>query len=82
MTAVPVTAVAESLLIFLSYTKDPIIPYHLHDACIAAATNFQHCRQVGTQNLSKMSNCQLQDGRLRTPLLVCMYLGGHFDFTI
>ncbi|KAJ8984771.1 hypothetical protein NQ317_012134 [Molorchus minor] len=31
---------------FLSYTKDPVIPFELHDNCVAAASNFQNSRQV------------------------------------
>lgn len=45
-TAGTVQAVAESLLLFLSFTKDPIIPFDLHDVCVAAAGNFHNCRQV------------------------------------
>lgn len=45
-------AVADSLLLFLSYTKDPIIPVHLHDHCIAAASNFLNCKQVIICNIT------------------------------
>nr|CAI5866899.1 unnamed protein product [Callosobruchus analis] len=41
-----IQATAETLLLFLSYTKDPVIPFNLHEVCIAAATNFQNCRHI------------------------------------
>lgn len=39
-------AVAETLLLFLSYIKEPVIPFELQDVCIAASNNFENCRQV------------------------------------
>ena len=39
-------ATAEAFLLFLSFTKDPVVPFEIHDACIAAANNYQNCRLV------------------------------------
>ncbi|XP_022906082.2 type II inositol 1,4,5-trisphosphate 5-phosphatase [Onthophagus taurus] len=41
-----VTAVAECLLLFLSHTKDPIIPYHLTETASSQANNFLNCREI------------------------------------
>lgn len=38
-------AVAEALLLLLSYTPDPVIPYRLQQNCIAAS-NYNSCKQV------------------------------------
>lgn len=38
--------VAEALLLFLTFTADPVIPYRLHSLCIAAASNYASCKQV------------------------------------
>ncbi|KAJ8938680.1 hypothetical protein NQ318_004480 [Aromia moschata] len=61
-----VQAVAESLLLFLSYTKDPVIPFELHDTCIAAASNFQNCRQIILQ--------RVPDLHRNVFLYICMFL--------
>uniref|UniRef100_A0A1Y1K9C3 Rho-GAP domain-containing protein n=1 Tax=Photinus pyralis TaxID=7054 RepID=A0A1Y1K9C3_PHOPY len=59
-------AVAEALLLFLSYTRDPIIPYHLHDTCIAAASNYQNCKQIVMQKMSDLDR--------NVFLYLCMFL--------
>ncbi|XP_018324743.1 inositol polyphosphate 5-phosphatase OCRL-1 [Agrilus planipennis] len=64
--SVPIHAVAEALLLFLSYTKDPIIPYHLHDACIAASSNYQSCKQIIVQKLPDLER--------NVFLYLCMFL--------
>ncbi|CAH1156231.1 unnamed protein product [Phaedon cochleariae] len=61
-----VQAVAETLLLFLSFTKDPVIPYDVHDACIAAASNFQNCRQIVLQKVSDLHR--------NVFLYICMFL--------
>ncbi|EFA09929.2 inositol polyphosphate 5-phosphatase OCRL [Tribolium castaneum] len=61
-----VQAVAEALLLFLSYTKDPIVPFELHDSCIAAANNFQNCRLIIQQKMS--------DVHRNVFLYICMFL--------
>ncbi|XP_018562659.1 inositol polyphosphate 5-phosphatase OCRL-1 [Anoplophora glabripennis] len=59
-------AVAESLLLFLSFTKDPVIPFELHDVCIAAASNFQNCRQLILQKVNDLHR--------NVFLYICMFL--------
>ncbi|XP_060527450.1 inositol polyphosphate 5-phosphatase OCRL isoform X2 [Cylas formicarius] len=61
-----VQAVAEALLLFLSYTKEPVIPFDLQDVCVAASNNFQNCRQLIRQKLS--------DIHRNVFLYVCMFL--------
>ncbi|KAJ8962464.1 hypothetical protein NQ317_011626 [Molorchus minor] len=61
-----VQAVAESLLLFLSYTKDPVIPFELHDNCVAAASNFQNSRQIILQKVSDLHR--------NVFLYICMFL--------
>lgn len=58
--AVTVETVAETLLLFLSYTKEPVIPFHLHDAAIAASGNFQNCNNVSNNHLKYISTLQIQ----------------------
>ncbi|XP_019773180.1 inositol polyphosphate 5-phosphatase OCRL isoform X1 [Dendroctonus ponderosae] len=59
-------AIAESLLLFLSYTKDPVIPFELQDVCIAAANNFENCRQLILQKVNDIHRTVF--------LYVCMFL--------
>lgn len=59
-------AVAETLLLFLSYTKEPVIPFELQDICIAAASNFQNCRQLLMQKLNDIHRTVF--------LYICMFL--------
>lgn len=59
-------AVAEALLLFLSYIKDPVIPYHLHDACIAAASNYTSCKQIVLQKMPDLDR--------NVFLYLCMFL--------
>ncbi|XP_057654455.1 inositol polyphosphate 5-phosphatase OCRL isoform X1 [Diorhabda carinulata] len=61
-----VQAAAETLLLFLSYTKDPVIPHELHDNCIAAASNYQNCKQIILQ--------KVPDLHRNVFLYVCMFL--------
>ncbi|CAH1115120.1 unnamed protein product [Psylliodes chrysocephalus] len=61
-----VQAAAETLLLFLSYTKDPVIPYELHDNCIAAASNYQNCKQIILQ--------KVPDLHRNVFLYICMFL--------
>ncbi|XP_044755725.1 inositol polyphosphate 5-phosphatase OCRL isoform X2 [Coccinella septempunctata] len=63
---VSVETVAESLLIFLSYTKEPVIPFHLHDAAIAASSNYQNCKNIINQ--------KLPDIHRNVFLYICMFL--------
>lgn len=41
-----VHSVAETLLILLDSTSEPIIPYNLHSACLSAVSNYNQCKQV------------------------------------
>lgn len=61
-----VETVAEALLLFLSYTKDPVVPYNLHDGCIAAASSYQNCRQIIQQKLPDINRSVF--------LYICMFL--------
>ncbi|CAG9862346.1 unnamed protein product [Phyllotreta striolata] len=61
-----IQAAAETLLLFLSYTKDPVIPYELHDTCIAAASNYQHCKQIILQ--------KVPDLHRNVFLYICLFL--------
>ncbi|CAH1122568.1 unnamed protein product [Ceutorhynchus assimilis] len=59
-------AVAETFLLFLSYTKEPIIPFDLQDSCVAAANNFENCRQLILQKLNDIHRTAF--------LYICMFL--------
>ncbi|KAF7273490.1 oculocerebrorenal syndrome of Lowe [Rhynchophorus ferrugineus] len=59
-------AVAETLVLLLSYIKEPVIPFELQDVCIAAASNFQNCRQLLIQKLN--------DIHRTTFIYICMFL--------
>lgn len=61
-----VQATAEALLLLLSYTKEPVIPYDLHDACISAASNYQNCRQLLLE--------KVPDIHRNVFLYICMFL--------
>ncbi|KAH0812868.1 hypothetical protein GEV33_009923 [Tenebrio molitor] len=61
-----VQTVAEALMVFLSFTKDPVVPSDLHDVCIAAATNYQNCRLIIQQKMS--------DIHRNVFLYICMFL--------
>ncbi|XP_045474046.1 inositol polyphosphate 5-phosphatase OCRL [Harmonia axyridis] len=63
---VSVETVAETLLIFLSYTKEPVIPFNLHDAAIAASSNYQNCKNIIDQ--------KLPDTHRNVFLYICMFL--------
>jgi phosphatidylinositol-bisphosphatase len=54
------------LMVFLSFTKDPVVPSDLHDVCIAAATNYQNCRLIIQQKMS--------DIHRNVFLYICMFL--------
>ena len=41
-----VHSVAESLLLLLESTSEPLVPYNLHNVCLSAATNYLQCKQV------------------------------------
>lgn len=41
-----VHAVADCLLLFLSFTKDPIVPYHLQNKCADVSEYFISCKEV------------------------------------
>ncbi|XP_066260889.1 inositol polyphosphate 5-phosphatase OCRL isoform X1 [Euwallacea similis] len=66
-------AVAETLLLFLSYTKDPVIPFELQDVCIAAANNFENCRQLILQKLNDIHRTVF--------LYICMFLQELLKYT-
>lgn len=59
-------AVAETLLLFLSYIKEPVIPYELQDVCIAASNNFENCRQLILQKLNDVHRSVF--------IYICMFL--------
>ncbi|CAH0554929.1 unnamed protein product [Brassicogethes aeneus] len=61
-----VQAAAESLLLFLTHTQDPVIPYDQHDACIASARNYQNCKQIIIQ--------KLPDLHRNVFLYICLFL--------
>ncbi|KAL3268546.1 hypothetical protein HHI36_007653 [Cryptolaemus montrouzieri] len=61
-----VETIAETLLIFLSYTKEPVIPFHLHDVAIAASSNYQSCKNIINQ--------KLPDIHRNVFLYICMFL--------
>ncbi|KAL1459505.1 hypothetical protein WDU94_011477 [Cyamophila willieti] len=41
-----VHSVAESLLLLLESTAEPLIPYNLHEACLTASTSYLQCKQI------------------------------------
>uniref|UniRef100_A0A8D8YIL8 Type II inositol 1,4,5-trisphosphate 5-phosphatase n=1 Tax=Cacopsylla melanoneura TaxID=428564 RepID=A0A8D8YIL8_9HEMI len=41
-----VHSVAESLLLLLESTAEPLVPYNLHEACLAASTSYLQCKQL------------------------------------
>ncbi|XP_030753201.1 inositol polyphosphate 5-phosphatase OCRL [Sitophilus oryzae] len=59
-------AVAETFVLFLSYIKEPIIPFELQDVCVAAASNFQNCRQLLIQKLNDIHRTAF--------IYICMFL--------
>ncbi|XP_050314272.1 inositol polyphosphate 5-phosphatase OCRL [Anthonomus grandis grandis] len=59
-------AVAESLLLFLLYTKEPVIPYDLQDICVNAASNFENCRQLVLMKLNDIHRTVF--------LYICLFL--------
>ncbi|KAL1498282.1 hypothetical protein ABEB36_009103 [Hypothenemus hampei] len=59
-------AVAETLLLFLSYTKEPVIPFELQDICTAAANNFENCRQLILMKLNDIHRTVF--------IYICMFL--------
>ncbi|XP_063921207.1 inositol polyphosphate 5-phosphatase OCRL [Zophobas morio] len=61
-----VQATAEAFLLFLSFTKDPVVPFEIHDACIAAANNYQNCRLIIQQKMT--------DIHRNVFLYICMFL--------
>lgn len=44
-----VHSVAESLLLLLESTAEPLIPYNLHSVCLTAATSYLQCKQIVMQ---------------------------------
>lgn len=59
-----VYATAEALLLFLSFTSEPIIPLHMHEKCLAAS-NFEASKQL---------ILQLSDLNRNVFIYVCMFL--------
>lgn len=49
-----VHAVAEALLLLLSYTTDPVIPFRLHQNCTAVANTYASCKQIIMMKLSEL----------------------------
>lgn len=44
-----VHSVAESLLLLLESTAEPLVPYNLHSVCFSAAVNYIQCKQLVMQ---------------------------------
>ncbi|XP_057338294.1 inositol polyphosphate 5-phosphatase OCRL [Microplitis mediator] len=44
-----VHSAAESLLLLLESTAEPLVPYNLHSVCLSAATNYLQCKQLVMQ---------------------------------
>ncbi|XP_015123931.1 inositol polyphosphate 5-phosphatase OCRL-1 [Diachasma alloeum] len=44
-----VHSVAESLLLLLESTAEPLVPYNLHSLCLSAATSYLQCKQLVMQ---------------------------------
>lgn len=59
-----VFATADALYLFLSYTADPIIPFHMHEKCLAAS-NFEASKQLILQ-LSELNR--------NVFIYICMFL--------
>ncbi|XP_050430300.1 inositol polyphosphate 5-phosphatase OCRL isoform X2 [Adelges cooleyi] len=51
-----VHSVAETLLILLDSTSEPIIPYNLHSACLSAVSNYSQCKQIISQLPERSKN--------------------------
>ncbi|XP_017773007.1 PREDICTED: type II inositol 1,4,5-trisphosphate 5-phosphatase, partial [Nicrophorus vespilloides] len=66
-------AVAESLLIFLSFTKDPVVPYHLHKRCIEACESFAQCKEI-LEQFHKLER--------NVFLYVCMFLQDLLKYSV
>ncbi|KAK9887346.1 hypothetical protein WA026_022016 [Henosepilachna vigintioctopunctata] len=64
--SVSVETVAETLLIFLSYTKEPVIPSNLQNVAIAASSNYHNCKNI--------INEKLPDIHRNVFLYICMFL--------
>ncbi|XP_066583845.1 uncharacterized protein Ocrl [Prorops nasuta] len=60
-----VHSVAEALLLLLESTAEPLIPYNLHNVCLAAATNYLQCKQLVMQ---------LPETRRAVFLYICIFL--------
>ncbi|XP_050533288.1 inositol polyphosphate 5-phosphatase OCRL isoform X2 [Daktulosphaira vitifoliae] len=51
-----VHSVAETLLILLDSTSEPIIPFNLHSACLSAVSNYNQCKQIISQLPERSKN--------------------------
>nr|CAD7427760.1 unnamed protein product [Timema monikensis] len=60
-----VHSVVEALLLLLESTAEPIIPYNLHNVCLAAGSNYLQCKQVVMQ---------LPEHRKNVFLYLCAFL--------
>ncbi|XP_043285885.1 inositol polyphosphate 5-phosphatase OCRL isoform X2 [Venturia canescens] len=60
-----VHSVAESLLLLLESTSEPLVPYNLHNVCLSAATNYLQCKQIVMQ---------LPEIRRNVFLYICAFL--------
>ncbi|KAJ8870556.1 hypothetical protein PR048_029579 [Dryococelus australis] len=58
-------SVAEALLLLLESTAEPIIPYNLHNVCLAATSNYLQCKQLVMQ---------LPEHRKNVFLYLCAFL--------